>query len=542
MLSRWLTPLLVAIIGISVSLLVAYEADRAQKNLRTSELSANLERWLSVLEFSTEKELTHAKTLATAFEDLSVLDESAFALLSANALKLYPDLDAVFWVPAIEAQQLSVFEKQMQLGSPEFMIKTYAGEKHFTPAPVADNYFPVTYLAGSELAGSEASLPYHGWDLGSFAAVGSAFQHLDTQDKKFEVRFVPALDTLVDEQAPQSRWQMLLLTKLAVDVLLPNGSRHVGASYLVFVVDFSLMFDFFSDLPGGDTLQISVTVEVGRSDDAAKTAAQTVFEVQPQVGELEPEYTAFGSFSDRATAVWQVKIVPTDAFFSAQSNRIKLWVITIGLIITVLLMWYLYAIKRRTAMTEKIVDLRTQELQLANHELDRLSHTDYLTGVANRRYFEENLEHEWARALRGKYPVTLLMVDVDSFKLYNDHYGHIQGDECLKSIAKALMDTVKRPADIVARYGGEEFVLMLPNTDQAVASLAEACRRNVEELQLPHKDSAVSVYVTISVGVATMQPTPGQSYRLLIKAADDALYQAKEQGRNQVVVVGLPEQ
>ncbi len=160
---------------------------------------------------------------------------------------------------------------------------------------------------------------------------------------------------------------------------------------------------------------------------------------------------------------------------------------------------------------------------------------DGLTGIPNRRRFDEVLKSEWKRAFRDKKPISVLMADIDYFKRYNDHYGHLEGDECLKRVAECLQNTLKRPADLAARFGGEEFVGILPaTTAEGALKIAETYRESVEALQVEHQESPISDYVTISVGVATIMPSEEQGEEKLVRRADDALYEAKEAGRNQV--------
>lgn len=168
-------------------------------------------------------------------------------------------------------------------------------------------------------------------------------------------------------------------------------------------------------------------------------------------------------------------------------------------------------------------------------QLKLLANVDGLTQVANRRKFDEYLEIEWRRCMRDEHFLSLILCDVDSFKLYNDTYGHQSGDDCLVRVAKAIADSVKRPADLVARYGGEEFAIILPNTHGAGAvEVAEVIRTQIRGLQIPHVNSPVSRYVTVSLGVSTIIPTPMSAPEWLIAAADQALYQAKFQGRDRV--------
>jgi len=179
---------------------------------------------------------------------------------------------------------------------------------------------------------------------------------------------------------------------------------------------------------------------------------------------------------------------------------------------------------------------RTQ-LEQVNQELDFLSSVDGLTLIANRRQFDQFLTQTWLLAARNTEPIALIMCDIDFFKAYNDHYGHLQGDECLKKVAAVLKKSIKRPSDLVARYGGEEFAVVLPNTDAAgAANVAETLRDNVESLEIPHLSSSVTPKVTISLGVAVGHATFGVLPETLIESADNALYQAKKNGRNRCVL------
>ncbi|MCL7489244.1 MAG: diguanylate cyclase [Desulfobulbaceae bacterium] len=176
-----------------------------------------------------------------------------------------------------------------------------------------------------------------------------------------------------------------------------------------------------------------------------------------------------------------------------------------------------------------------KELAAANKILEKLSSLDGLTGVPNRRRFDEVLKQEWQRAIRHSTSLSLIMLDIDFFKPYNDTYGHQGGDECLKRVAKALESAARRETDTIARYGGEEFAAILPETgSKGAREVAEALRAVVEEENIPHESSKVSDHVTISVGVATWLPERGSSPEALLGAADEALYKSKENGRNRV--------
>ena len=177
------------------------------------------------------------------------------------------------------------------------------------------------------------------------------------------------------------------------------------------------------------------------------------------------------------------------------------------------------------------------QLEAANHKLEQIAKYDSLTQLANRRYLDSYLEREWQRACREHQPLSAILIDIDYFKLYNDTYGHLQGDNCLKQVGQLLLHDAKRPADLVARYGGEEFVVVLPNTKKSGAIVvAQQIQTAVNQAQIPHVTHQFSDHVTISLGVATLLPDQNQSPTQLLTLADKALYQAKQTGRNCYVV------
>jgi two-component system chemotaxis family response regulator WspR len=177
-----------------------------------------------------------------------------------------------------------------------------------------------------------------------------------------------------------------------------------------------------------------------------------------------------------------------------------------------------------------------RKLMEINAELQRLTNVDGLTGLSNRRYFNEYIDAQWRLAAREHTPLSVLMIDVDSFKPYNDTYGHLAGDEVLKAIAGAMQSSFVRPTDLTARFGGEEFVVVLPATPPAsLPALGERLRHNVEALRIPHSGSTVGGIVTISIGGATKTPQKDEPFLPLIETADTALYEAKESGKNRVV-------
>jgi diguanylate cyclase (GGDEF)-like protein len=205
--------------------------------------------------------------------------------------------------------------------------------------------------------------------------------------------------------------------------------------------------------------------------------------------------------------------------------------------------WYdLNFIQHQDGFLVTIMDVTDRKewetiLNQTNQTLYQQATLDSLTQVYNRRIFDLSLKQEWQRLKREQLPLSLILVDIDHFKRYNDYYGHLEGDRCLYQVAQAIKQVVKRPADLVTRYGGEEFAVILPNTDlKGAHTVAQLIQQAIESLKIPHAQSDVSDWVSLSIGISSQVPNSLDTAVALILAADQALYQAKEQGRNQIVL------
>ncbi|MCU0289532.1 MAG: diguanylate cyclase [Acidobacteria bacterium] len=248
----------------------------------------------------------------------------------------------------------------------------------------------------------------------------------------------------------------------------------------------------------------------------------------PRAEDLPFPVVVMTSFGDETTAVEAIKLGALD-YVVKSSDTLE----AMPRIILRALREWAHILKRRQA-EEQLKKLNDQLIE-ANKKLERLANFDSLTGVANRRNFLEIYTKEWKRGCRSKQPLSLVMIDVDFFKLYNDFYGHQAGDECLKEIALLLNEALPRAGDVLARYGGEEFIAILPGTDMnGTCAVAEKLRKKIESAAIHHKSSSISNYVTISLGVASMIPSARKTKESLIGAADEALYKAKRKGRNRV--------
>lgn len=239
-------------------------------------------------------------------------------------------------------------------------------------------------------------------------------------------------------------------------------------------------------------------------------------------------------FKNIGGRTWKISATPDISYIDKNRSILPYLITFIGIIFVLLCAFYTFVIMKRNIIVSKLVKEKTNELLEVNEKLELLSRTDSLTNISNRRYFNEYLKKEWNRAIREKTSLSIIMSDIDYFKQYNDTYGHLEGDICLKNIALCLKDSINRSTDLLARYGGEEFVIVLQNTNSPF-SLAVKVIKSIENLKIPHKNSKVSEFVTMSIGIITVSPNKDNNILDFLQKADDALYQAKEKGRNQVV-------
>jgi len=235
---------------------------------------------------------------------------------------------------------------------------------------------------------------------------------------------------------------------------------------------------------------------------------------------------------------WQLVDIRSDDLFSDYNHKVYVQIIFVIILFGALLfvaLWIIFSEEKKRNVIEKKLYKSKDKLMAANIELKKVAVTDAVTGISSRRSFDERIQQEISRGRRNEEPLTVIMADIDSFKLYNDTYGHTKGDETLYQVAQAIKDVLKRPTDFVARYGGEEFVVILANTQEAGAKIiAEDIRMAVVDLKIPHA-SDNEEFVTLSLGVSAAEiPYSEMASTELVEQADKALYKAKDNGRNQV--------
>lgn len=550
-LSRHLPIILTMLIGISASLLTAEISRQAENQTIREDLKRSVNNLAIVIQRNIDGYAQTMYSIQSFYAaSSSGITQAEFTNFIEPIFTRLPGIDGFDVVVKVPNHQRAAFEKAMSQKNYNFHILEEDSNNEFVQAGDRPFYFPITL---SEPLGRRIV----GYDI------------LSNSDRR------DALETALKTREMVVTSQVMLTANYQPGFLLvlpiySSGLTHSRTLEAVAIGSFSTADIVQSALKGLETRGLNFiiynTVEGPDKGFLALYNSQTK-EVVVQNGNQSIQ-SAGSSFlcSGEATCTrkleignqqWSLVVIPTPAYETEHRQWASLFIFIVGFVLTGSLVSYLWIAARHTERVELLVDARetalkqledrTDQLNAANQEITSLNHrlqeqltiaevtaiTDALTQLANRRCFEQSLQQEWQRLARLRVPLSVMLCDVDYFKRYNDTYGHLAGDSCLQLVAEAIQNVISRPSDLVARYGGEEFVVILPETPLAGAiHIAEKLRRSIHDLRIIHSNSEVSEYITMSIGVASQVPNHTSSPKLLIELADQALYSAKQKGRN----------
>ncbi len=454
------------------------------------------------------------------FDSSDDVSSAEFNRIAHSFLVRHQDIQALEWAPKILENQRLAYEDSRRDEFPDFDI-TEVGSQGMIRALNRDSYFPVSYVV--PIAGNEMVL---GFDLSS-------------SDKRVET-LEKARDLDQSVASPGISLLQYHSNQKGIRIFVPiyTGEpttvikrRDQLRGYVLGVYRIGDMFDSAIKRTSAHGIYFSLEDKTENSD----TSLYSNFPEALSLNSSQQTFAYEKSLARFSGRQWAIVAAPSTGYVAERRGKLPYMIAIFGGLFVLLGASYIYAILRRSVLIEHEVEQRTHDLNEAKRKLEELSQTDGLTKIPNRRCFDETLQALWQKAIREETKIGLMMIDIDHFKLYNDTYGHLAGDQCLREVALALSQTLNLNTDFVARYGGEEFVVLLPHARDCIAP-AKRCQYNIERLCLPHNTSLTSEFITVSIGVASIAPTQDSDLVDLTTQADLALYEAKDLGRNRVRV------
>ncbi|MGR3277563.1 CHASE domain-containing protein [Acaryochloris marina NIES-2412] len=509
------------ILGIGLSALLATKFYYLETQSIQKDFQQDINEQVHRLEANIDAKMEVINSLKLLFDSSDQVKPKEFKQFTHNLLARHKDIQALEWVPKVKHADRATFIKQRQQDYPAFEITQQVSQGKMVRAQKRSNYFPVSFL--EPFAGNELAL---GFDLASDASRMEAITlAIDTgmvqsttnltlvqerEDQKGFITFIPVYQDQPNTlDSKRQRLQGLVLGVFRISDLV-NAAIQPGA---VDAINLQLI-----DTANPENIPYARQSKLGQS----LSEHEYRYDLKPIAGQQ-----------------WTIAAIPSNVYFNEKRSGLPWAVFWVGLVFTVLAEAYVFFILRQSKIVETVVRDRTKELEEANKKLSLISTTDELTHIANRRHFNDSLDKEWKRAIREQTPMTLFLINLDFFRQFNEGYGFVAGDDCLKKIASQLESLLKRPADLVARFEGETFALLLPNTANS-EPLAQRCIESIEALKIKHIYSPISEYVTVSIGIGFVRPAHDIPMTKLVDKATQALLQAKDAGRNQHAFIHIP--
>jgi len=504
--------------GLFLSISSGYILYKMEENKITRQFHKEIDSHVASLHKQIIVNFEALRSLAILFSDSKTPDWAHFSIEAKGIIIRHKDIQALEWVPLILHSQRSAYESKKLLNLPEFQIIERRKQGSMVRSPIKEQYFPVYFVEpyiGNKLA--------YGFDLSSSATRYQAI----ISARNSGLPTATGSITLVQENGNQKGF--LAFIPIYKSRGLSTVEKRINNFSGLLLGVFRIGDIFQNSLKGQEIKNIQITM----LDNTVPSNPEILYQSTNYNKEDYNEIIYRKNLPLIWGRQWSIEASPSKDFYNNRRNVLPLAVFISFILFTIYISLYINTISKRTIAAQKIAQEKSKEINEANKKLELLSRSDGLTGIANRRYMDDFFEHEWRLAIRNNTSISVVIIDIDFFKLYNDNYGHPQGDDCLIKVAKNLKSTLNRPSDFIARYGGEEFCLILPNTTNAI-EIAENCRKSIENLKISHEYSSVAHVVTISIGTSTVTPTANLSIRKLIETADKALYKAKDRGRNRV--------
>ncbi|MGF1766446.1 CHASE domain-containing protein [Enterovibrio makurazakiensis] len=505
------------LVGLFFSFLAAMSLYQSEKQAVKHEIQKDVENAALSLgrELNISIELLYA--LRSQVSLSNEINEDAFSALANNVMDRHPNIRAMEWAEFVTKDERSLYEAEAALEFALFEIVELNETGDLAKAGQRDRYFPVRYV--TPYAENQNMV---GFDLASRASMKDA---LEMSWYRGVPIATPAM-RLKREFEDNSGFLMLL----PVFYGEPETAADRQEMLRGFLLGLFAVGDIF-DLAINNTVKESINLEL--LDVGLKAQSDVIYRNVVDLSEPPVEALSYTSapiyFAGRE---WLLKGTPSPSYVNERMSVYPHLIFFIGVLIFTLLAYLLYMLQHRALLIQKRVDAKTRELREANKKLERISKSDGLTGFCNRDYFEECVQAEVKRTQRDKLAISMIMIEIDNMSHYNAKHGRVVGDKAIRLIGQSLVDTLKRPGDLLARYGGETFAILLPNTKDG-APIANVCLEAIKQLKLPFDKEEGSQLMTISVGGVTVLNADNMDASKVIAYAEIALGKAVVAGRNQ---------
>ncbi|WP_283132129.1 diguanylate cyclase domain-containing protein [Enterovibrio norvegicus] len=519
LLKRRYIRMFVVIIGIvfSASLSALFSASEHENIV--SDFEFEVERKAAAFSQTLDMNFEALQSISTLFRTYPDTGYLMFKQEAQRVLQRHSGIQGLEWAPRIFQEERTDAERVMQLHFPEFSFTHISPHGNMAIAKESQEYYPIYYV--EPYFGNEKVL---GFDLGSNPRRMSTL--IEARDSG-QAKATASIRLIQETENQRGFLTMVPIYQGAVSTLAHRQKNIIGIVLAVNRIGDIFVMSQHGELPTDLSIRLF--------DITNPKQVELLFDRTPKDAILSDDLRYTTSLPTVLGRQWKMEVTATKAYLAGKKSMTPIIVFASGIMLTAFFTAYLSLMFRHSGLVEKEVIERTKDLDFANNELRKLSQNDALTGLYNRRYFDEYASREWLRAQRTQTPLSLLLIDVDHFKRYNDCYGHHAGDVCLKQIASALQHALMRSQDIVCRYGGEEFVIVLPDTTEP-GNVAERCRAKIAALGIEHNGNEDKGKVSISIGAATAVPSGANQFQDLFNAADEALYEAKSSGRDCTVI------
>lgn len=510
----------IALLGLSLSVISWYSVLNIENKSIISEFESDVEKRVSSFYREIQINLETQRSLSLLFLNDREPTFAEFTTVARELQSRHPEVKALEWIPVISNEKREFYETKMSNTFPGFEFTERKNQGVMIRAKNRKIYYPVYYI--EPLIGNEEAF---GFDLGSSST------RLNAINSSRDSAKLLATETITLVQGDTNQKGFLAFQPIYSQLSTTLESRQKNLKGFILGV-YNIKDIFNSSALVGEPLGIDLIL-IDITDKSKETVILEHSSRTETQRNSSFEYTKnIPTFWSRS---WQIKAYPTEKYIEDKSNIFHAIISFLVILFTFLIIVIITFVSRRAITVQKLVDEKTAQLHLAKNKLEMISRTDELTGVSNRREMNYFLDKEWLRATRNSTSIGFILIDIDDFKLFNDNYGHILGDECLTKVAKGLAACAQRSGDLVSRYGGEEFSIILTSDVDKIEFLAKKCCRYIKDMMIPHAYSRNDEFVTISCGFISYIPQRGNTPEELIEIADKALYKAKELGKNQAV-------